>query len=495
MVSLFSNAVFFNSLISKIGWCVALTLINPIISSIAVNAEEVICPAELPQAIEAIINSPEFERSRWGILVEPLNASSLNANPELYALNARSYFVPASNTKLLTTAAVLHKLGADYRIRTPIYITGNPPNLTRLYLAGQGDPSLTRETLQQLARQLRDRGVETISELIVEDRSLPQTIRHPTWENYDLNFYYGAAVNRLILNENTFNLTLYPQELGQPLRLEWDDAIAARQWQFNNQTKTGEFDTDYTVDITRTLGTPILNLTGQLAMNANSDPWGMAVLNPSQYFLDTFHTLLEIESIAIASAKIRDRPQIQKTKREVANIESPPIADLIRDTNQPSNNLYAEALLQLLGENALSSPLNALEAALNDLGVDPHSYQLTDGSGLSRHNFLSPEAIVQTLQGIARSPQGEIYRASLPVAGVSGTLRNRFQNTSVQEMMQAKTGTMTGVSTLSGYLEVPEYQPLVFSIMLNHADRSVREQREAIDKIVLALRKLQFCSY
>ncbi|MGK7924904.1 MAG: D-alanyl-D-alanine carboxypeptidase/D-alanyl-D-alanine-endopeptidase [Spirulina sp.] len=459
-------------------------------SAVAVNAEEVVCPEELPTAIEEIINRPEFERSRWGILVQPLHS-----NTSLYSLNSRSYFVPASNTKLLTTAAVLHQFGANYRIRTPIYAKGNVSELTRLYLVGKGDPSLTRQTLQRVAQQLRDRGVESINELIVEDGALSNEIRHPTWEHYDLNFYYGVAVNRLILNENTFNLTLYPQQLGQPLRLESDDAIAARQWQFNNQTRTSYANTPYTVDMTRNLGQPTLNITGQLAIDAEPDPWRMAVLNPSRYFLETFRELLEIESIAIAQTQIRDRPQIQKAKQATIAIESPPLSLLIRDTNQPSNNLYAEALLHLLGEHSASPPLKALEAALTDLGVDAYGYQLADGSGLSRHNFLSPEAIVQTLQGIARSPQGEIYRASLPVAGVSGTLKNRFNNTVVREMMQAKTGTMTGVSALSGYLEVPEYQPLVFSIILNQSDRSVREQREAIDRIVLALRKLQFCSY
>lgn len=473
-----------------LGWCVTLNLAHFLIFDVVANTEEVICPEALPATIDKIINSPEFERSRWGILVQPLNSSQ-----SLYAVNSRSYFVPASNVKLLTTAAALHRLEANYRILTPIYASGNAPQFNRLYLRGKGDPSLTRQTLQRVARQLRDRGIESIDELIVEDRSLSDTVRHPTWEHYDLNFYYGVAVNRLILNENTFNLILYPQQQGQPLKLEWDDAIAARQWQFNNQTQTSHADSPYTVEINGNLGKPILNITGQLAINAKPDPWGMAILNPSRYFLDTFRELLELESIAIAQTKISDRSQIQKAKQAIITIESPPLAILIRETNQPSNNLYAEALLQLLGEHASSPPLKALEAALTELGVDSNGYQLADGSGLSRHNFLSPEAIVQTLQGMARSPQAETYRTSLPVAGVSGTLRNRFQNTAVREMMQGKTGTMTGVSALSGYLEVPEYQPLVFSIIINRSDLSVREQREAIDRIVVALRKLQFCSF
>ncbi|MEM9541812.1 MAG: D-alanyl-D-alanine carboxypeptidase/D-alanyl-D-alanine-endopeptidase [Cyanobacteria bacterium P01_E01_bin.42] len=481
MISRFSRQAQYLTILALTSWSNFTT---------AVKAEEVICPEALPTAIEQIIKSPEFERSRWGILVQPLNSDA-----SLYALNSRSHFVPASNVKLLTTAGTLHQFGADYRILTPIYARGNAPALNRLHLVGKGDPSLTSQTLQEVARQLRDRGIESIDELIVEDVPFSSTIRNPTWEHSDLNFFYGPGVNRLILNENAFYLTLSPQQQGQSLRLEWEDAIAARQWQFNNQTRTGSKNGSYTLRINRKFGQPVLNVTGQLAVNANPPRWGMAILDPSRYFLDTFRELLEIESIAIAQTQISDRPQIQKAKQPILAIESPPLELLIRETNQSSNNLYAEALLQLLGEYSSSSPLEALEAALTALGVDSSGYRLADGSGLSRHNFLSPEAIVQTLQSMARSPQAEIYRESLPVAGVNGTLRNRFQNTAVREMMQAKTGTMTGVSALSGYLDVPEYQPLVFSIIINRSDRSVREQREAIDRIVLALRKLQFCSY
>jgi D-alanyl-D-alanine carboxypeptidase/D-alanyl-D-alanine-endopeptidase (penicillin-binding protein 4) len=128
------------------------------------------------------------------------------------------------------------------------------------------------------------------------------------------------------------------------------------------------------------------------------------------------------------------------------------------------------------------------------LGVDPESYVIVDGSGLSRHNLVSPEAIAQTLQLMAQTSQARVYRDSLPVAGVSGTLKNRFRNTAAQGNIQAKTGGMTGVSALSGYLNIPGYQPLVFSIIVNQSDQSFATLRQAIDEIVLLLTRLRACS-
>jgi D-alanyl-D-alanine carboxypeptidase/D-alanyl-D-alanine-endopeptidase (penicillin-binding protein 4) len=118
---------------------------------------------------------------------------------------------------------------------------------------------------------------------------------------------------------------------------------------------------------------------------------------------------------------------------------------------------------------------------------------LADGSGLSRQNLVSPKAIAQTLKLIAQTKEAAVYRASLPVAGISGTLRRRFNNTAAQGNLQAKTGTLTGVSALSGYLNVPSYQPLVFSIIVNQSDQSTETLRQAIDEIVLLLTRLRYC--
>ena len=137
--------------------------------------------------------------------------------------------------------------------------------------------------------------------------------------------------------------------------------------------------------------------------------------------------------------------------------------------------------------------LEEVKVILTRLGVTPNSFRLNDGSGLSRHNLISPEAFVQTLRIMANSPWANIYRNSLAVGGVSGTLSRRFRNSFAEGNVQAKTGTMSGISGLSGYVEPIDFEPLVFSIIVNQSDLETKDLRTAIDKIVLLLTQLKFC--
>ncbi|PLZ93031.1 D-alanyl-D-alanine carboxypeptidase/D-alanyl-D-alanine-endopeptidase, partial [Fischerella thermalis CCMEE 5196] len=174
---------------------------------------------------------------------------------------------------------------------------------------------------------------------------------------------------------------------------------------------------------------------------------------------------------------------------------------LLIEINQNSNNLYAEAILRALAIKKTPLPnqatadtaLEVLKTTLTQMGVNSTGYALVDGSGLSRKNLISPEALVQTLQAMANSPQASIFRASLPVAGVNGTLKNRFQNTPAAKIVQAKTGTLTGAISLSGYINPPKYGPLVFSIIVNQTDQPASIVRKAIDEIVVSLAQLQRC--
>jgi serine-type D-Ala-D-Ala carboxypeptidase/endopeptidase (penicillin-binding protein 4) len=170
----------------------------------------------------------------------------------------------------------------------------------------------------------------------------------------------------------------------------------------------------------------------------------------------------------------------------------------LREANQSSNNLYAETLLRALGAGRQSSAIEAglvtLTQTLQQLGVEARGFSLVDGSGLARHNLVSPEALVQTLQAMVKHPAAIVYRGSFSVAGQSGTLRNRFQNTPAQGIVQAKTGTLTGVSALSGYLTSAHYGTIVFSLMINQSRDSAVVQRGAIDEVVVLLTQLRSCN-
>ncbi|NET57531.1 MAG: D-alanyl-D-alanine carboxypeptidase/D-alanyl-D-alanine-endopeptidase [Symploca sp. SIO2E6] len=450
------------------------------------EASQGICPEQLDAAITEVIDRPEFARSRWGILVEPLSSAT-----PLYSHEGERYFTPASNAKLLTTAAALHQLGEKFSIRTSVYGTGTIPNLTSLRVVGQGDPSLTTAELQDLAQQLKERGVRRVEQLIVEEGYFKEPAIHPTWEWSDIYIYYAAPVNSLILNENAAIIRLMPHSLGQPLQLSWDDTIASSQWQVENQTTTAAAGTPSSIQIVGVLGEPVLQIKGQMAVDAQPYIQALAILNPADYFLDSFRQILADEGISVNQTLVATSPQTTQPKTELAAVESN-LEDWLGPINQDSNNLYAEALLYTLGtQSTVDSGVAALRESLTELGVEPETYLIADGSGLSRHNRVSPQAIVQTLKLMAQTPEAEVYRESLPAAGVGGTLQSRFQDTPLQGNLRAKTGSLTGVSALSGYLDVPNYESLVFSIMLNRTEQPAAIQRQAIDDIVLLLGSLR----
>ncbi|MEG4070264.1 D-alanyl-D-alanine carboxypeptidase/D-alanyl-D-alanine-endopeptidase [Microcoleus sp. Pol11C2] len=451
-----------------------------------------ICPGELGAQVDAIANRPEFSRSRWGILIQPLSSTTT-----LYSRDAQKYFIPASNAKLLTTAAALQKLGADFRIKTSVYSGENGS----LYVAGRGDPSIAEAQLKSLAQQLKQRGISQVNQLIGDDSYFQGSAVNPNWEWEDAQAGYGAPINSLIFNQNAIDLLLSPQALGQPLKVTFAEPKLANQWQLQNNTLTVAENESEFIEVGREFDRPIIRVGGQLKVGGEPESAYVAVVNPANNFLQYFQQALAAEGIPIKQALVASASG--NLNQELATVESPPLAELVKETNRESNNLYAEVLLRLLGKVTDKMPqqqedtgemgLKELKTVLTQLGVNPNSYILADGSGLSRHNLISPEALVQTLRFMANSPAASIYRQSLPIAGESGTLKNRFNSTPNRVILQAKTGTMSGVSALSGYIEVPNYEPLVFSIIANQSDLSTAKMRSATDEIVLLLNRLRRC--
>jgi len=451
-----------------------------------------ICPNQLPAAIDAIADRPEYRRLRWGILIQTLSPSTT-----LYSRDAQQYFTPASNAKLITTAAALLRLGSDFRIRTSVYGKEGV-----LRLVGHGDPSLTDAQLRDLAQQLHRQGIRQIQELIVQDGYFPGSVLDPTWQWEDVYADYGAPINSLIVNQNLVQLQLSPQGIGQPLKITWHDAFGSLQWQIENQTLTAATGEKSDFTVSGVMGKPILQIQGQMAVDSPAELLSIPVRDPAENFLQHWQFALIQEGITVGNARVVNSPEIPQ-EPELAFVESPPLSQLITETNQPSNNLYAESLLRTLGvsqkppERKINDPivtgLNVIKETLTNLGVDSQTYALADGSGLSRRNLVSPESLVRILQRISQLPQGETYRVSLPVAGVSGTLQNRFKDTPAQGIVYAKTGTLTGVVTLSGYVDAPNYQRVVFSIMVNQSNQPTRVIRMGVDEIVLLLSQLRRC--
>ncbi|NJN73299.1 MAG: D-alanyl-D-alanine carboxypeptidase/D-alanyl-D-alanine-endopeptidase [Limnothrix sp. RL_2_0] len=432
---------------------------------------------DLSGAIATIINRPENQKAYWGIAVQNIETDQL-----IYANNAEKTFTPASTHKLLTTAAALAYFGSDYQFKTPIYTVGNAPHLEKLIIKGVGNPTLTTQQLKNSLALLQTKGINHIDEIIVDDSYFQKSSINPTWEWSDLPWYYATSVNSLILNENIVTVTVSPNEIGKPAIIEWSDAIAARQWNLQSSLMTTDTGEMRPTEPTQTYGSNELITTGELSVDAEPQNWFLAIPDPSQYAVETTAKLLLESGISINTMSVYHVEYPLDQAQLFTIIPSDSLGEIIRQTNQDSRNLFAESLRQILMSEAQNIP-----DLLTDLGVDPNNYRLRDGSGLSRHNLATPMTFVQVLDGMAAHSEAAAYQNSLAIAATSGTLSRRFQDTPITGNFFGKTGSMTNVGALSGYLNIDGDRPIALSILVNQSEQSGSVIRRGIDDVVGAI--------
>lgn len=454
------------------------------------------CVAQLKRDVDAIASQPLFNKARLGIAIQPLQATQ-----PIYAQGAQRYFLPASTTKVMTTAAALTKLGPQFRIQTDIYGSGTGPTLEHLRILGRGDPSLSDQQLQNIAIQLKQKGIRQISHLLGDDTYFQGPGIVPSWEWEDLQAGYGAPVNSLILNQNAYELKIWPQAFGQPLRVEWLSPPPIGAWRQINRTRTvGKNAPEYIEIVRRLKGNTLeIEITGQLRAGAPHDRSAVAVVDPGWFLLKRFRAILATQHIKVgrmsllSTQKERNAVLQGKSEQRLTQIQSPPLTTLIKTTNQESNNLYAEALVKTLGatlaqkqtsQNTHQQGLKVLKQTLTQLGVKASTYAGADGSGLSRQNSISPLALTQTLKGILKSPHASNFQASLPKDSIG-------QNPA--STLWSKSGSMRGVSTLTGYLQHPQSSPVLFSLMFNQYNQSGSKRRQAMDAMLLSINRWQSC--
>ncbi|MCG9885427.1 MAG: D-alanyl-D-alanine carboxypeptidase/D-alanyl-D-alanine-endopeptidase [Cyanobacteria bacterium] len=473
------------------------------------RAEEALCLEQLPQRLDTLTQRPDLARSRWGVLIAPLDPE--NVQP-LVDREGDRFFTPASTAKLLTTAAALAHFGPDHRWHTQLRSDRLPEDgfLEEVSLIPSGDPSLDGEGLQILAARasLLDTPLRHIGTLRVYggDRVRPPV--RPSWEWDDLHYGYGAPHGPAIVNGNQVTLTLTAIAPGQPLAVQWSDNLAGRQWEIENHTQvltTTEAETQPNtprITLTRRLDAdrPTLHLSGGHPRDRGPIELQIAIPNPARHLADKMEEALWGWGIEVDRVEVlwQDPPAADPRRTvELASVPSPPLAELVARTNLESNNLYAEALYSALEVSTLGDQNSITQDVLSDslqrLGIDPETYRLRDGSGLSRQDLVSPQALLQLLRAMARSPLGEIFRNSLPIAGQSGTLTNRFVGTPLAGQLRAKTGTLTGVSALAGYFPHPQLGDLGFAILVNQSDQPAPVLRAAMDEFLVEVARSRPC--
>ncbi len=443
----------------------------------------------LQSFVEQLAARPALHGARLGIHIEDAETGEVLAD-----VAGEKRFLPASNMKLVTTAAALDVLGPDFRVRTSVYVP--PPDANGvvtgdLTLVGRGDPTLsdrynadkkdTRLTpLEQLADQVAAAGIREITGDVVGDESYFRAAPlGDGWGWDDLQWYYGAEVSALSVADNHVTLTVAPTRPGEKVAVTCTPATGYITLRNEAVTAAGK-ETD-TFGLHRGLADNVIELYGALPPNGGRE-LGVAVHDPACFAAHLFRDMLVRRGIVVrggvrrADANLRQRqPLALETLREVAFIESPPLSLWVRTTNKISSNLYAELLLRHLGRTRGAPDKDADVAGcevvaefLSRAGVAVAELKIRDGSGLSRLDNLTPGGLTALLRFMHKHPAWNVFYDSLPIAGVDGTLRSRLKGTRAAENLRAKTGTLDDVSALAGYVTAANGRVLVFSFVANY---------------------------
>lgn len=445
---------------------------------------------QLCEKVNQIIEDSEFSNARWGVI-----AISLKDGRVVCGRDARKLFNPASVQKVLTSIVALDKLGADFRWKTAVYAQ----NSIRedgildgdLILYGQGAPDFDTEGAEQLIKQLKKKGLTRVRGNIIGDASYfhGETLGDG-WTWNDLQWYYGAEASALTINEN--QATVYTQN-GKP----------ASSTEFVEVSGNVQPPKDMeAVGVKRELGENKFYLWGE----GNSVAARVAVENPALWSAKILKKKLEENGITVVGeAQKRDWKSEDKlnpeTAVELASIESETLGEIVRKMNKRSVNLYAELLLRTLGRkfgdeapdaNLKRQKLRGDDTAgtavikkwLKEKNVAVQEIEIHDGSGLSRLNFVTPEALGRALVYAAQSNFADTFKNSLPIAATDGTLAGRLSK--ARGRVLAKTGSITYVNSLAGYAGIKDEDTLAFAVFVNN-DTRAGDSSSVIDEIVMAL--------
>lgn len=467
---------------------------------------------ELQAKIRQRLFSPEVRRGRVGIKIV-----SLNSGKVVFENDSEKYYMPASNMKNFTVATAIERLGPDFKFVTSLTAT-NVPDADGvikgdLRITGRGDISQSTSfdpaypgvinhyrAIDLIVDKIASSGVKKIEGNLIGDESYFRGFAIPEgWEWDDLHTYYGTEISALPLNDNVVDISVAPTSNGQSCLVSV--APGTQLVRFINKCTTGGSDT---VKIFKLINQNVIEVTGTVPTGAKPKIQSIAFTHVADLFVDLLKQRLTARGIVVTgAARITNTAELPcpncpaPPAINLGSLESPPLSVIAAKTMKPSQNMYTETILWTLGEqigrknggsgNSGQLGLGVVKGFMKQIGVADDGIVQYDGSGLSRHNLITPAAVVTLYTYMAKqSKYSQAWRDSLTIGGVDGTLRNRFKGTAAEGNMRGKTGTIDQVSALSGYLTTAGGEQLVVSFVVNGVP--IPAQRTAlIDEIAIQL--------
>jgi serine-type D-Ala-D-Ala carboxypeptidase/endopeptidase (penicillin-binding protein 4) len=474
------------------------------------------CVSPLQRDLDALLQPPELQGVRWGLLVTDMDGH------EIVALNPDQRFLPASNTKLFTTAAVfrwqaeldamLPRLGTFITLED-VGETGAPV----LVLHGRGDPQLRdapgceARCLATLADAVAGIGLTAIAHVIGDDTWFPDQRWGPGWSWDDLQTAFGTATSALAVNGNTATLTITPAAMeGAPAEVAWapgdaaytilNDTVTAPRPQPDTDTAGEAADDD--LRVAHLPGTASVRVSGHVPPGSGPRRVPLGLDDPALAAATRLGALLAARGVTVEGPPVsRHRPPGAAPQAALTALDDgdPPLAalaplsfaDALVAVSKDSQNLQAELLLRHLGhiseDGSAEAGLARVTALLDEAGAAPNGYDLFDGSGMSVYNRVSPRTIVTLLAYAATQDWGDEWKDTFPVGGTDGSLTRRFRGTILEGNIFAKTGTLKGANALSGYMVAASGRTLVFAVFANERPLAVSSATPMMDAALVRI--------
>ena len=454
-------------------------------------------PAPLQQLrddLTAATRRPGVLHGEWGIVVH-----SLDRDERLFELNPQALLVPASTAKLVSAATAADAVGWDFRYETAV--KGGGPIVDGvlrgdLLVVGSGDPAIGGrggDDLSTWIDALRALGLRRVEGRIIgDDDAIDEPRPGFAWAWDDLGYTTGALFGALNYAENRMAVTVTPgTAAGEPANLVVAAWAADRP--LTNRTTTGQPGSMQLLWPEQRPGEPFLTVAGSIPVNARPATMFVSAGNPTSWFASVLRRRLLAAGIEVTgpAADVDDVAIDRSAFTTIYTYRSHPLSDIVRPLLKDSINLYAEAMMRL---NVATGVFPTNDAALDGLrqrlarwGIPQDGWQLVDGSGLSRRDVVTPDTFLAILRRMYDASGASPWMTALPVAGVDGSLENRMKGTVAERNVRAKTGTMSNVRSLAGYVTTRDGEHLAFVVMVNNFEGAGAAAVQAIDAIAVRL--------